>query len=222
MALGAWVQTSISVAQPFPEVRERWAEWETWLQNVTARAPQLALRTGFHTGGGGWVIMETAEELTASAQRGFGVSLALAWLAALLVTRSATISCAAAACICASSTGFVALQGAMGWPFGVVESVCATVVVGMACDYTMHVAVSVVHLRGNLRATLSLIGPPMCAAAATTAVGGASLLLCTIVLFSRFGAFVVVTVRGPEGVWADLARLAPTPDPDCDPNPCEL
>eukprot|EP00966_Prymnesium_polylepis_P247142 5715329-Prymnesium_polylepis.1 len=63
----------------------------------------------------------------------------------------------------------------------------------------MHVAVSVVHLRGDLRATLGLIAPPMCSAAATTATGGAALLPCTIVLFSRFGAFVVVTVGAALG-----------------------
>lgn len=76
---------------------------------------------------------------------------------------------------------------------------CATIVVGIACDYTMHVAVSVVHEGGDLRTTLALIGPPMCAAAATTAVGGASLLPCTVVLFSRFGAFVVITVFASLG-----------------------
>ncbi|KAL1523223.1 hypothetical protein AB1Y20_018175 [Prymnesium parvum] len=194
VAIGAWVPTSISIVEPFPSVRRRWEGWEEWLANASASAPQAALQKGFHTGGGGWVLMETAEELSASARSGFVISLVLALLVSWSVTQSFRVASAATYCIFASSCSFIAMQGAMGWPFGVIESVCSTIVVGMACDYTMHVAVSTVHLRGDLRVTLALIGPPMCAAAATTGVAGISLLPCTVLLFSRFGAFVIVTV----------------------------
>lgn len=100
------------------------------MANVSASAPHPSLFQGFHTGGGGWVIMETAEEMTKSALRGFSTSLLLALVVALVVTRSARVSCAATCCIGASSLGFAALQGAMGWPFGVIESVCALASVG--------------------------------------------------------------------------------------------
>ena len=143
--------------------------------------------------------METVEELIASAIRGFVISLMLALVVSLTVTRSVIVSAAATACIGASSLGFVGLQGLLGWPFGVIESICATIVVGIACDYTMHVAVTMVRHGGDLRQALSLTGPPLCAAAATTTVGGAALLPCTLLLFSRFGAFVVVTVATAFG-----------------------
>ena len=84
----------------------------------------------------------------------------------------------------------------MGWPLDVIESVCAAVVVGLACDYTMHVAVAITRAGGCLRTSLELIVPPMVVASLTTAAGGAALLPCTIIFFSRFGAFVVVTAIG--------------------------
>ena len=86
-----------------------------------------------------------------------------------------------------------------GWPLDVIESVCATVVVGLSADYTMHVAVAICNSGGRLRAALALIAPPMLAAALTTAAGGVALLPCTVVFFQRFGAFVLVTSLGALG-----------------------
>lgn len=68
VAMRAWVPTSISAVQPFPVVREQWETWERWLANLSASAPHPSLRVAFHTGGGGWVLMETAEELSESAR----------------------------------------------------------------------------------------------------------------------------------------------------------
>jgi hypothetical protein len=81
----------------------------------------------------------------------------------------------------------------------VIESVCATVVVGLSTDYTMHVAVAITNSGGRLRPALALIAPPMLAASLTTAAGGLALTPCTVIFFQRFGAFVLVTSLGALG-----------------------
>ena len=80
-----------------------------------------------------------------------------------------------------------------------IESVCATVVVGLSTDYTMHVAVAITNSGGRLRPALALIAPPMLAASLTTAAGGLALTPCTVIFFQRFGAFVLVTSLGALG-----------------------
>lgn len=194
VAIDAWYPTDLSVLLPAHELRPAWDEIKAWLESA---APALA--SPLFSGGGAWLVMEAREELASTARRGFGASLLLALLAAALVTRSLRVALAATVCVAASALLFLGLQGAAGWPLDVIESVCATVVVGLSTDYTMHVAVAITNSGGHLRPALGLIVPPMVAASLTTAAGGLALTPCTVIFFQRFGAFVLVTSLGALG-----------------------
>ena len=130
VAIDAWYPTDLSVLLPAHELRPAWEEIKAWLERA---APALA--SPLFSGGGAWLVMEAREELASTARRGFGASLLLALLAAVLVTRSLRVALAATVCVAASALLFLGLQGAAGWPLDVIESVCATVVVVPSTDY---------------------------------------------------------------------------------------
>jgi len=80
----------------------------------------------------------------------------------------------------------------MGWGLGVIEGLCATILVGLNVDYTLHIAIAYTRAPapdrlGKVAFALGHMGPTVCAAAATTAAASLLLLPCQIVLFHRFG-----------------------------------
>ena len=207
VAYTVWVGSTVDWRQPYSAVEPQWGQWEAWMDSRQGVAAH-----GFHSGGGAWVVMETQRELLRTAYLSLLVSLGLAFVIVAAATRNLALAAVAAGCIAGSVTTFVGFMTAAGWRLGVIESVCMTIVVGMSCDYVVHIATLHAHILEDgecasaghthrhvrsiryVRKTVTLIGSPVMAAALTSVGAAAFLAGTTIVFLNRFGVFVVVTL----------------------------
>ena len=194
--LTIWVGTTVDWQRPYSEVIKKWNFWERWLQ-ASNPPPQAA--NGFHSAGSAWVVMETQLDFKRTAQTSLAVSLALAMVILTIVTCNIALSFLALVCISGSVIVFMSCMTLFSWGLSVIESTCMTIVVGMSCDYVVHIcslhsSQSSTVQSDRIVNSIRLIGPAVLSAAVTT-VGAASFLLgCQIVFLSKFGTFVVVTL----------------------------
>eukprot|EP01059_Diplonema_ambulator_P033559 TRINITY_DN7092_c2_g3_i1.p1 TRINITY_DN7092_c2_g3~~TRINITY_DN7092_c2_g3_i1.p1 ORF type:complete len:201 (+),score=44.81 TRINITY_DN7092_c2_g3_i1:2-604(+) len=144
-------------------------------------------------------MMETQRQLVKTAGYSLGASLGLAFLVLLVAGGNVVVTVVATGCIAAAAVGFVAFMVVSGWEIGVIESICMTIVIGMSCDYTVHICSAhtrMTHATHPLRIqeALTLLTPPVLAASFTTIGASIFLLNCTITFLFKFGAFIVVTL----------------------------
>jgi len=82
---------------------------------------------------------------------------------------------------------------------GIVEAVSITILVGLSCDFSLHLAEayshSTFHGRGNRgKDAVTRVGSPIFAAAATTFLAVLPLLGCTIQVLAKFGAIIPLCI----------------------------
>ena len=202
------IGSTVDWRESYSKLRPKFDVWEAWMEEKNQEAPPQANK-GFHDAGGlAWMVMETQKESQRTAFTSLLISLAVALLMLLLVTRNVIISFTATACIAASVVTFVGFMTLAGWNLGILESICMTIVVGVSCDYVFHVTVlhaaslrersadvsEEEHSVRRMRECLTLMGPPVLAAAATSIGSAAFLTGCVVLFLYKFGAFMVVTL----------------------------
>eukprot|EP01125_Pyxidicula_operculata_P012897 TRINITY_DN424_c1_g2_i1.p1 TRINITY_DN424_c1_g2~~TRINITY_DN424_c1_g2_i1.p1 ORF type:complete len:159 (+),score=23.34 TRINITY_DN424_c1_g2_i1:277-753(+) len=97
----------------------------------------------------------------------------------------------------------------VGWPFGMLESVAFTIVVGLSVDYSVHLVISYLNKlykygdnndvytpsRFDLvKMSVAEIGSSIISGALTTSSSVIALLFCQISFFFKFGAFVFTNI----------------------------
>lgn len=184
-------------------VRQEYQFWQEWFATEMSHAPP-GVPTGFHSSHV-WRYVETFDEIRNAASINLLASLVVAFFVLILSTRDLITSLLATACIASVVATVLGTMGLRGWSFGIIESICTTVLVGLAVDYTVHIANAYVNCEetdGNaagsrearIRVALRRMGLSVTSGAVTT-VGAASFLLrCEITFFGTFGEFMVVTL----------------------------
>ena len=120
------------------------------------------------------------------------ISAALVLCFVLVFTRSPCVSMAILVTLTMGTSMAFFFFVVRGWGLGVMEGLCATILVGLNVDYTLHVALAYCSSQapdrlGKVKFALGHMGPTVCGAAATTAAASMLLLPCKIVLFRKFG-----------------------------------
>lgn len=87
----------------------------------------------------------------------------------------------------------------MNWCIGAMEMITITILVGLSCDFCLHLAMAYVQKGHVLRkaserglASLRELGGPIVASAATTCLACFPMTLCTIQLFVRVGSVLIL------------------------------
>ena len=93
-----------------------------------------------------------------------------------------------------------------------IEGLCITVLVGLAVDYCVHIALAfseaeAVGVTDRLRHALVLMGTTVLGAGCTTAVSSGMLLFCTLLLFQKTGT--VMVLNAVVGMVAAIALFPP-------------
>jgi predicted RND superfamily exporter protein len=115
-------------------------DWERWFQQALSTAPDTVRGSAFQTSSA-WSYADTVEELAKGAKTALVASFFFAFIVAFFASRSFAIAfatCFSVAFACAASLGLSATF--RDWKFGVIESVCVTLLVGLSVDYPLHVA----------------------------------------------------------------------------------
>ena len=87
----------------------------------------------------------------------------------------------------------------MGWELGFLEGICFAILIGLSCDFVLHMAHAYqaspeFTRQDKSRDALTRMGPPIFAAALSTAATGAVMYACTILFFNRFGTILLLTM----------------------------
>ena len=164
-----------------------------------------------------WIDI-TAKTLSTIAYNGLksmSMSLLLAWVVLLLALGNVRLACLSFGSILATTIWAMGLMHVVGWSFGVMESICVTILVGIVVDYAVHQAHAynggseelLARIRTAARPenggvaertsrtvfALEHTGISILGGAATTVASSAALLLCTITFFVKFGNFMLST-----------------------------
>ena len=136
-SIGFYTRTTIW--QSYDHMEPQYDYWHAWLSERLARAPP-SLRRGFLASEVGWSIMQTQRLFVRTAWTSMFASVALAFVTLFVATRDARVAACACVCIGGVVALFLGFMVCAKWRLNMIESVCMTILVGMAVDYVVHVA----------------------------------------------------------------------------------
>jgi len=144
-----------------------------------------------------WLRLGIERSIVHSAQRAPAVSLAAAMVAVAATTSSLTAAAAAAATITLVVLTMLTWLILAGWQFGVIESLCVSILIGTSIDYCIHVAITFVESKRataleRLQDCLGRSGGTVTGAALTTIVSSSMLFFCQITVFNQVALVMVV------------------------------
>ena len=163
-----------------------------------------------------WNRMGVEESVRYTAAVSPPVSASAAAIITYAATGSWRVTLATVVTIGAAVVAMLAALVTAGWRFGVVEELCATLLIGSSVDYCIHLAVAyaergedddvagsnpadaglengdaVIRRTARARAALHAVAGTITGAAATTAASSAMLLACRVEVLVKIGATIV-------------------------------
>ena len=151
-------------------------------------------------------VMDLQANLATSALIAMGISLLLACTVLLAATRSIAATLLATASIFGVLSCTLATLVWQGWELGILESMCLAILVGISCDFVVHLAHAYMTAapvgdspvevrRERTRWALSTMGISVLSAGGTTLVAAFALSNGQVEFFHAFGTFLMLTSK---------------------------
>lgn len=180
----------------YTEVDQFYKQVNSWIEKQMRVAPEEMRR--------GWFVShlhfyDLQSSLALGTPLALGVSLSVVAIVAFFTTLNVLVSLYALFAVGgAISTTFAALV-LLGWTLDILESVVITVAVGLAIDVTLHFGVAfrlAPDTGREMRVVSSLgrMGSPVSMAALTTMLAGAFMMPSTVLVYRKFGTFLLLLV----------------------------
>jgi hypothetical protein len=183
----------------------------------------------------GWYIIQT--EMVMGVVSSIGACAVLSWLVLAIGTANWVLASFAVFTI---MTIIVQVLGTLVWfnnpiyklgpgSLGIIETIGASIAIGMAVDYTVHIVNAYNNCpdtdrSSRIRYSMTLMGISITLGMVATNIAAAFLLLCVITFFTGFGQFIVMTITyswlsaffilcpllmliGPEGSFGEIGFL---------------
>ncbi|CAG5132771.1 unnamed protein product, partial [Candidula unifasciata] len=185
-----------SFSHSYEDVQSFYLKVDNWVREELLQAPVEMKR--------GWFVSsldfyDLQSSLAMGTPLALGVSLSVVAVVSFFTTLNVLISLYAllsvAATICVTLASLVFMQ----WELGVLESVVITIAIGLAVDLTLHYGVAFrlsPDLGREMRVINSLgrMGSPVAMAAFTTMMAGAFMMFSTVLVYKKFGTFLLLLV----------------------------
>lgn len=139
-----------------------------------------------------WIRIGFKRSIRQTATLSPAVTATVAILSLLVCTWSIKLTLLSAFALLHAVLWVIAVLVAAGWTFGVLETICLTLMLGSAVDYCIHVAAST-RFFGSLSRGLREATPAILVASVTTAVSAAFLIPCKFLIFSNIGIVLVLS-----------------------------
>lgn len=185
--------TSYTSTKDVLREKERWDEWVDAFN--AAQAPEG--RTWVRHSAEVWVTAVTEDEAVKGTTAAIIVAAACAFGAIVAFTGDVVVSMLAIVTLGASVSCVVGTLFLLGWELGIVEAISLTVLVGLACDFCLHIAEafsqsSAGTAEERVVEALEHIATPITSAGVSTVLGAFPLLFCTVQVLVRFGAIIPI------------------------------
>jgi len=155
-----------------------------------------------------FLVMEVANEFERAVYRGVAISLVVALVMLTFSTRNVIVALLALLSITSVTMCTIGCMYMYGWTLGVIEAICAVLVVGFSVDYTVHYGIAYVERRpehdgkynlGSARAdrvthSFFELGTSILGGSMTTLGASAFLFLCKVKFFQIFGIFMFTVI----------------------------
>jgi len=173
-----------------------------------------------------YLFMVTQNEMVRAAIMGICLSLLIAFVVLMCITRNWWISLLGLLNIVCVSITFLGIMPLLGWSLGENECIFLIAVVGLSVDYTCHLLHSFHHAHsesrlGRSQSALSNMGISVLNSSITTLLAAAILFGCGFYFFLQFGGFIffvigfsilmsitflmpILMLIGPEGTQGDI------------------
>jgi len=187
---------------------EMWAGYEEFMafeKDIQGKAPPGGGKPFMTSqrGHGIFLLMKVTKEFEDSVIRGVCISLSVALVILLVVTGNWVVG-AIAACSMGGITAItIGMMFVYGWELGIIEAICAVLVVGFSVDFTVHYGISYaekvegahMYQLGDGREEKTKhaffeLGTSVLAGALTTIGASMFLFACQQTFFSTFGIFL--------------------------------
>jgi len=207
----AWPSKYLQLTMPptddLHEPFEQWTEFEVKINND---APEGAKKSFGTTGtaDGLWMNYAMSVEFIDSVYRCGAISVGIAVVFMVIATQDLRIVLISMLSIMGTVCTTLGTMYLYGWELGIIEAICATLAVGFAVDYTLHLAVTYKE-RGpekdglydlgstredRVRASFFELGPAVGSGYITTVGAAVFLWMCDSIFFNLFGTFLVTVV----------------------------
>ena len=196
-----WLEfkTSVRYDDNASVIIEEWKLLDDWLKESLGRAPK-ELHGGFIHGGVFW-WGDTSTQVLQTAFSAAGIALVFSVILVFLSSVSIRLTIISGLCIVYILVASTASLVSLGWELGFLESVCFAILIGLSCDFVIHLnhAYNTSYANNTSRelrtmSALKHIGPSILAGAFTTFSAGLVMVFCKLSFFSKFAEMLMVTI----------------------------
>ncbi|KAL7527430.1 hypothetical protein ACHAWF_002173 [Thalassiosira exigua] len=188
-------KSNVVYDSPFKDLKDEWTAYEAWLDDERDSAPSGADRM-YHSDIAFWWF-DTNSQMIKTAYGSAGIALVCASVVVFVSSRSFVLTLFAV-----FSIGYVlvAATACLGWELGFLESVLFAILIGISCDFVLHVAHAYTMYSGSVnrhyRSQFSLnhMGPSILAAAFTTFMAAVVMMFTEITFFTKFAVMLFMTI----------------------------
>jgi predicted RND superfamily exporter protein len=105
----------------------------------------------WHSSFDNWCWLHLRQSFIKYADQGILFSMSMSFLVLLLTTKNFYISVMAILSISAIILGLMSMVNLFGWEFGIIESTCVIIFIGISVDYVVHICHQYIHAMDNQR-----------------------------------------------------------------------
>ena len=143
--------------------------------------------------------MPTEKEFVHSAQQGVVISLIFAFVILLLATQNLILSFLSIFSVAIVIVSVICIIVMKGWEYGVSESICTVIIIGLSVDYCVHLATEFSHSayrhrKYKMKQSFKNMGKSILSGTLTTLGSGAFLFGGEITMFEKFATIIGSTV----------------------------
>jgi len=201
------VKTTVRWATSSTEAKKSYDAWMTFLDEFNSDSDAsgssenswLGARPQVRMTGDIWIRMATEIAAVEGTKLAILIATSFAVGAIVVFTGNLVVALLALISLIAIVVTVLAVFTLSGWTLGIVEAISITILVGLSCDFSLHLAEayshSSFHGRGNRgKDAVARVGSPIVAAGITTFLAIIPMLGCTIQVLSKFGAIIPVCI----------------------------
>tara|TARA_B110000285_G_scaffold80800_1_gene93272 strand:+ start:1716 stop:2195 length:480 start_codon:yes stop_codon:yes gene_type:complete len=123
----------------------------------------------------------------------------MSFLVLLLTTKNFYISVMAILSISAIILGLMSMVNLFGWEFGIIESTCVIIFIGISVDYVVHICHQYIHAMDNQRKqrmdfAFKNMGATILGGALTSSFSAFFLIICQADSLNKFGILLLTTI----------------------------
>ena len=191
-------KASINFKESVLRIRQEWDGFEDFLKADSAMAP-AGLKNPIHVSPLWWWF-DTNQQMFFTAVGAAGIIIGFSAMIVLFALRSIVMMLFSVVCIVYVLSAATATMIGLGWELGFLESVCFSILIGISCDFVIHIGHAYVRYEGAVdkevrtRHAVIHMGPSILAAAATTLAAAIVMMFCKVVVFKKFSQILMVTI----------------------------